>query len=128
VTLTDAGLEGQVYLTMRDNASAASVVDVAEGAVAVMKLSQDDLDARQRDLIDEIQIERDGAIVHVQFALDRERLRKGMQEDDPASTVQRAPQRPSDRSFHRIDTSAPTSPATSSPLLLSTAARDGAGR
>jgi hypothetical protein len=128
VTLTDAGLEGQVYLTMRDNASAASVVDVAEGAVAVMKLSQDDLDARQRDLIDEIQIERDGAIVHVQFALDRERLRKGMQEDDPASTVQRVPQRPSDRSFHRIDTGASASPATSSPLLLSTAARDGAGR
>jgi hypothetical protein len=78
VTLTDAALEGQVYLTMRDNASASSVVDVAEGAVAMMKLSADDLNDRHRDLLDEIQIERDGAIVHVQFALDRTQIRDKM--------------------------------------------------
>ena len=78
VTLTDAALEGQVYLTMRDNASASSVVDVAEGAVAMMKLSSDDLKQRHRDLLDEIQIERDGAIVHIQFAIDRKEIRKEM--------------------------------------------------
>ena len=78
VTLTDTALRGQVYLTMRDNASAASVVDVAEGAVAMMKLSADDLNDRHRDLLDEIQIERDGAIVHVQFALDRTQIRDKM--------------------------------------------------
>jgi len=78
VTLTDSALEGQVYLTMRDNASASSVVDVAEGAVAMMKLSSDDLKQRHRDLLDEIQIERDGAIVHIQFAIDRKQIRKEM--------------------------------------------------
>ena len=78
LTLTDATLDGQVYLTMRDNSSASSVVDVAEGAVAVMKLSSDELDDRHRDLLDEIEIERDGAIVHIQFSLERERLRKRM--------------------------------------------------
>ena len=79
VTLTDTALEGQVYLTMRDNASASSVVDVAEGAVAMMKLSADDLDDRHRDLLDEIQVERDGAIVHIQFAIDRNQIREKMQ-------------------------------------------------
>jgi hypothetical protein len=79
ITLTDAALEGEVYLTMRDNASAASVVDVAEGAVAVMRLSGDELDERHRDLLDEIQIDRDGAIVHIRFALDREKVRKKVQ-------------------------------------------------
>ena len=125
VTLTDAGLEGQVYLTMRDNASAASVVDVAEGAVAVMRLSQDELDARHRDLLDEIKIERDGTIVHIQFALDRERLRKNMEERDEVNTAQRESQRTMDRQFHSIDSPAPTPRATSSPVVLSTAARSG---
>jgi hypothetical protein len=78
ITLTDAGLQGEVYLTMRDDASASSVVDVAEGAVAVAKLSQGDLDDRHRDLLDEIEIERNGTIVHVRFSLDRERLRKSV--------------------------------------------------
>jgi len=76
ITLTDTEVEGEVYLTMRDNASASSVVDMAEGAVAVLQLSEEDLDERQRDLLDEIEIDRRGPIVHIHFALDREQLRK----------------------------------------------------
>jgi len=90
VTLTDTALEGEVYLTMRDNASAASVVDVAEGAVAMMKLSADDLDPRQRDLLDEVQVERDGAVVHIQFAVDRARIRETMPSARQAHTLRRA--------------------------------------
>jgi hypothetical protein len=87
ITLTDAALRGEVYLTMEDNASASSVVDVAEGAVAVAKLSRDDLDDRHRDLLDEIEIERNGTIVHVHFSLDRERLRKSVEGERPATTL-----------------------------------------
>ena len=90
VTLTDAALEGQVYLTMRDNASASSVVDVAEGAVAMMKLSSDDLKQRHRDLLDEIQIERDGAIVHIQFAIDRKQIREEVRAASQDRTIHRA--------------------------------------
>ena len=79
ITLTDVALRGEVYLTMTDNASASSVVDVAEGAVAIARLSGDELDDRHRDLLDEIEIERNGSIVHVQFSLDRERLRKSVE-------------------------------------------------
>lgn len=78
ITLTDATLRGEVYLTMRDNASASSMVDVAEGAVAVAKLSKEKLDDRQRDLLDGITIERSGPIVHVQFALDEAQIREQM--------------------------------------------------
>ena len=87
LTLTDAGLDGEVYLTMTDNASASSVVDLAEGAVAVAKLSGEDLDERQRDLLDEIEIERNGAIVHVQFSLDRDRLRDKIAEQPQTAVV-----------------------------------------
>lgn len=100
ITLTDGGLQGEVYLTMEDNASASSVVDVAEGAVAVAKLSDEELDDRQRDLLDEIEIERTGTIVRVQFALDRDRLRKSVGGEGPATAI-----RPIDPS-----TRPPTSP------------------
>lgn len=100
LTLTDAGLEGEVYLTMNDNAAASSVVDVAEGAVAVAKLSTDDLDDRHRDLLDEIEIERNGAIVQVHFSLDRGRLRKSMEEERRATVV-----RPSDPSIRPLTSS-----------------------
>lgn len=75
VTLTGDALEGEVYLTMRDDASASSVVNVAEGAVAIMKLSQENLDERHRDLLEEIEISQTGSIVHIQFSLDRQKLR-----------------------------------------------------
>jgi hypothetical protein len=99
VTLTETALEGQVYLTMRDDASASSVVDVAEGAVAMMRLSADELDAQQRDLLDEIQIDRDGAIVHVQFAVDRAQVREQMRAAPP------------DRAVHQV------SPTTRQPMV-----------
>jgi hypothetical protein len=90
VTLTETALEGQVYLTMRDNASASSVVDVAEGAVAMMRLSADDLSAQQRDLLDEIQIDRDGAIVHIQFAVDRAQIRDRLRSAPPNRAAHQA--------------------------------------
>jgi hypothetical protein len=86
VTLTETALRGEVYLTMRDNASASSVVDVAEGAVAVMRLSEKELDDRHRDLLDEIEIERRGAIVHIQFTLDRALIRKDFEEEQRSAT------------------------------------------
>lgn len=76
VRLTDAALEGEAYLTMRDEASASSVVDLAEGAVAVLKLSRDGLDERHRNLLDDVEIDRDGAIVHIRFSLKRSLLRE----------------------------------------------------
>jgi hypothetical protein len=105
LTLTDAALEGQVYLTMRDDASASSVVDVAEGAVAMLKLSGDNLDERHRDLLDEITIERDGSIVHIQFALDRDKLRNEMRAGRNAHNVRPAdsPLRPLISSIRRTN-------------------------
>lgn len=88
LSLTESTMEGEVYLTMRDPASASSVVDVAQGAVAVMKLSGDDLDQHQRDMIDEIEIDREGAIVHIRFSLDREKLRDRLR-DKARATVHR---------------------------------------
>lgn len=76
VRLTDAALEGEAYLTMRDEASASSVVDLAEGAVAVLKLSRDGLDERHRSLLDDVEIDREGAIVHIRFSLERSLLRE----------------------------------------------------
>jgi hypothetical protein len=76
IRLTDAALEGEAYLTMRDETSASSVVDLAEGAVAVLKLSRDGLDERHRNLLDDVEIDRDGAIVHIRFSLERGLLRE----------------------------------------------------
>ena len=103
ITLTETALEGQVYLTMRDNASASSVVDVAEGAVAMLKLSGDNLDERHRDLLDEVTIERDGPIVHVQFSLDRGTLQNEMRAERERPNIRRAdsPVRPVISSIRR---------------------------
>ncbi len=81
ITLTETALDGEVYLTMEDEASAASVVDVAKGAVAVMKLSRDDLDERHRNLLEEIRVDRTGSIVHLTFSLDRSQLREKLRGD-----------------------------------------------
>lgn len=85
LSLTESTMEGEVYLTMRDPASASSVVDVARGAVAVMKLSGDDLDRHQRDMIDEIEIDREGAIVHIRFSLDREKIQDRLRNETRAT-------------------------------------------
>jgi hypothetical protein len=89
VRFTDTALEGEAYLTMQDEASASSVVDLAEGAVAILRLSQDDLDDRHRSLLDNVEINRDGAIVHVRFSLQRRLLRDQMS-DGRRTAVRRA--------------------------------------
>jgi hypothetical protein len=96
IRLTDTALEGQAYLTMRDEENAASVVDVAEGVVAVLRLSSEELDERHRNLLDDVELSRRGAIVHVRFSLDRALLRKHLSDDEDRS-----------RTAHRIDPSIP---------------------
>ena len=79
LTLTDEALEGEAYLTMRDETSAANVVDVSKGAIAALRLSKKEIDGLTGDLLDEVTIEQDGPIVHVQFAVGREQLQKTME-------------------------------------------------
>jgi hypothetical protein len=79
LTLTDEALEGEAYLTMRDETSAANVVDVSKGAIAALRLSEKEIGGVTGDLLDEVTIEQDGPIVHVQFAVGREQLQKTME-------------------------------------------------
>lgn len=79
VTLGDEALEGEAYLTMRDETSASNVVDVSKGAMAALRLSGEDAGEIQQELLDGVHIERDGAIVHAQITVDRERLRRTLQ-------------------------------------------------
>lgn len=87
--LTDTALEGTAFLTMADEASASSVVDVAEGAVAVLKLSGDRLDERHRDLLDDVDVEQNGTIVRIRFSLDREMVRDRVREERGGATARR---------------------------------------
>ncbi|PSQ86549.1 MAG: hypothetical protein BRD42_04560 [Bacteroidetes bacterium QS_3_64_15] len=79
VTLTDEALEGKAYLTMRDETSAANVVDVSKGAIAALRLSEKEIEGVTGDLLNEVTIERDGPVVHVQCAVDRARVRKAVE-------------------------------------------------
>jgi len=90
VTLSDETLEGEAYLTMRDETSASQVVDVSKGAMAALRLSEREVDGLAGDLLDEVSIERDGPIVHVQFALDRTRLRQTMQDRKEGRAARRS--------------------------------------
>jgi len=90
LTLTEATLEGEAYLTMRDETSASQVVDVSKGAIAALRLSEREVDGLAGDLLDEVTIERDGPIVHVQFALDRKRLRREMQDGTEERAARRS--------------------------------------
>jgi hypothetical protein len=78
ITLTDEAVEGEAHLTMRDETSASHVVDVSKGALAALRLSEKDVDGVTGDLLDEVTIEQDGPIVHVQFAVSRDQLQKTM--------------------------------------------------
>ena len=89
ITLTDRTLEGEAYLTMRDETSAANVVDVSKGAIAALRLSEEEIDGLTGDLLDEVTIERDGPIVHATLAVDRAQIRKAVQ----AGTEKRAARR-----------------------------------
>jgi len=76
VTLTNGTVEGELYLTMQDEASASNVADIARGTVAAMKISGEETTNLRQDFLDEVRIERNGTVVRVQFAVERERLRK----------------------------------------------------
>jgi hypothetical protein len=77
MTLTAESMEGEAYLTMRDETSASNVVDVSKGVMAALRLSGDDADAEGlRGLLDDVSIDRDGSIVHAQFAVGREQFRQ----------------------------------------------------
>lgn len=95
IRLTDASLEGRAFLTMEDEASASSVVDVAEGAVAVLKLSGDGLDERHRSLLDDVEIKQNGTIVRIRFSIDREMVREQVRDERPSATARQG--RPSTR-------------------------------
>ena len=79
LTLTDEVLEGEAYLTMRDETSAANVVDVSKGAIAALRLSEKEIEGVTGDLLNEVTIERDGPVVHVQCAVDRAQVRKAVE-------------------------------------------------
>ncbi|PSQ89696.1 MAG: hypothetical protein BRD30_05470 [Bacteroidetes bacterium QH_2_63_10] len=89
LTLADEALKGEAYLTMRDETSAANVVDVSKGAIAALQLSEKETEEVTGGLLDEVTIHRDGPIVHVQFAVDRAQVRKAVQ----AGTEKRAARR-----------------------------------
>lgn len=94
ITLTDESVDGEVYLTMRDESSASDVVSIANGAVAAMRLSEEEDHEGLRELIDGIDIERNGSIVHVQFTVSR-----GQVEQSLKTAALRKSARPSDASF-----------------------------
>jgi len=78
LTLADESIEGEVYLTMRDETSASQVVDVSKGTVAVLRLSDEEGEGLKGDLLDDVRIEQNGPVVHVQFAVARRHLRQKM--------------------------------------------------
>ncbi len=79
LTLTDETLDGEVYLTMRDEESAMNVVDVSKGVMAAVRLSDEKMGGLKGDLIDGVSIERNGPVVHVEFGVARKQLRRTMQ-------------------------------------------------
>jgi len=98
VTLTDQALEGEAYLTMRDKTSAANVVDLSKGAMAALRLSGDASEDGWAGLLREVSVERDGPVVHAQFAVERGRLRRAMQDRGEERAVREA--NPSTRRAH----------------------------
>jgi hypothetical protein len=91
LTLTDETLEGEAYLTMRDEASAANVVDVSKGVMAALRLSSGDdaEDGGLRGLLDDVSVDRDGPIVKATFSVDRTRIRRSMEDPEDARTARR---------------------------------------
>ncbi|MFB6231692.1 MAG: hypothetical protein ABEL04_11110 [Salinibacter sp.] len=76
ITLTDGTLEGEIHLTMRDETSAANVANIAQGAVAAVKISQQESGGLRRDLLNDVTIDQRGSVVHVQFAVESEKVRQ----------------------------------------------------
>ena len=82
VTLTDAAVEGRVYLTMRDEASAAGVTDLAKGALAAVRLSGDA--SGQSAVLRDVTVEREGPVVQARGTVTRARLREWIRGDEDA--------------------------------------------
>ena len=74
ITLSNETVDGQVYLTMKDEDSATSVQEMAEGAIAALRFSSESLTDRQQDLLDDTEVTRDGALVWVTFSMSRDTL------------------------------------------------------
>ncbi|WP_103026781.1 hypothetical protein [Salinibacter altiplanensis] len=88
VTLSPESVEGEAYLTMRDETSASNVVDVSKGVMAAVRLSGDAPDANGlRGLLDDASIERDGPVVHAQLTVGREQFRQTIQADRDVPTA-----------------------------------------
>jgi hypothetical protein len=92
LTLTDEALEGEAYLTMRDEDSAANVVDVSKGVMAALRLSGggDGENDGLRGLLDDVSVDRDGPIVKATFSVDRARIRRSMEGAEEARTAHRS--------------------------------------
>ncbi|WP_263787923.1 hypothetical protein [Salinibacter grassmerensis] len=91
ITLTTESMEGEAYLTMQDETSASNVVDVSKGVMAALRLSGDDTETDDlRGLLDDVSIDRDGPIVHAQFAVGREQFRRTVQAGREAPTARRS--------------------------------------
>lgn len=82
VTLTDAAVEGTAYLTLRDEASAARITDLAKGVLAAVRLSGSAAD--EGAFLRDVTVEREGPVVEARGSVARARLREWMQGDDDA--------------------------------------------
>jgi hypothetical protein len=130
LTLTDETLDGEVYLTMRDEESALNVVDVSKGAMAAVRLSKEKSDGLAGSLLDGVSIERDGPVVHVQFGVERDQLRRTMQRTRTERTAHRAksPIRRSKQTIRRSTGILGEEPALNAAHTIKTACNLCAGR
>jgi len=130
LTLTDETLDGEVYLTMRDEESALNVVDVSKGAMAAVRLSKEKRDGLAGSLLDGVSIDRDGPVVHVQFGVDRDQLRQTMQRTRTERTAHRAKSsiRRSKQTIRRSAGILGEEPALNVPHTIKTACNLCAGR
>ncbi|MEF8865892.1 MAG: hypothetical protein V5A20_09035 [Salinibacter sp.] len=104
ITLSTESMDGEAYLTMRDETSAANVVDVSKGVMAALRLSGDDPDTGGlRALLDDVSIDRDGPVVHAQFVVGREQFRQTIRahRDAPPARGAVASIRRANRAIHR---------------------------
>ena len=104
ITLSAESMEGEAYLTMQDETSAANVVDVSKGVMAALRLSGDDAETDGlRGVLNDVTIDRDGPIVHAQFAVGREQFRQTVQAGRGAPAARRsvASIRRADRAIRR---------------------------
>lgn len=88
VTLTDATVEGTAYLTLRDEARAARITDLAKGVLAAVRLSGST--SGERALLRDVVVEREGPVVEARGSVGRARLRQWIQGDEDARAARGA--------------------------------------